>query len=61
MLTTRSLAPSAGFQKTARTYAVVCGCPMMTPMGWCFVWQAVVVQPGWQPTLGELRSPFDLN
>ncbi|MBI3268554.1 MAG: hypothetical protein HYZ53_05985 [Planctomycetes bacterium] len=21
---------------------VMCGCPVMTPMGWCFVWRAVL-------------------
>lgn len=44
MYATPAFVPSASPASSSRTIAVVCGCPMMTPMGWFYVWQTVVYE-----------------
>ncbi len=56
-----ALASSARPATSPRTFAMVCGCPMMTPMGWFYVWQTVVYQEAPAGDLDETRRPFDQN
>ena len=52
--------PASGIRLTTPFASVVmCGCPVITPMGWMFVWQAIAPKSDANPTPSRVAPrPF---